>query len=165
MFLLDTDIVWQLRGATAADPALTAWVARQQRTGLFVSALTLVELGIAADGMARADKQAGAAVRLWAESRVVSAFEGRVLAVDARVAGRAARLGHPNLTDGLIAATALEHGLVLATRTPAAFRATKAKLLDPGSSAASDADGSQDADWRQASRGGPVWLRNLFARG
>jgi len=164
MFLLDTEVVWQLRGAASTDPAVAAWAARQPRTNLFLSALTLVELGAAAREMERADKQAAAATLQWAQGALATAFAGRIVAIDAAVAARAARLAHPNLGDGLMAASAMEHGLVLATLSPAAFRTTRAKLLDPRRDGAGDAV-ADDTDWRQASRNGPVWLRNLFARG
>lgn len=164
MFLLDTDVVWQLRGTGSADPAVTAWAARQPRTSLLISVLTLVELGTAAREVERRDKQAAAAILQWAQGAVTTAFDGRIVAIDAGIASRAARLAHPNLTDGLLAASALEHGLVLATLSPAAFKATKVKLLDPSRDEADHAV-VDDADWRQASRNGPVWLRNLFARG
>lgn len=164
MFLLDTEVVWQLRGAESTDRAVASWAARQPRTNLFVSALTLVELGVAAREVERADKQAAAATLRWAEGTLATAFSGRILAIDEAVAARVARLGHPNLSDGLLAATALQHGLVLATMSPAAFKTTKVRLLDPRHDAASEAV-VDDTDWRQASRNGPVWLRNLFARG
>lgn len=164
MFLLDTEVVWQLRGAGATDPTVAAWAARQPRTNLFISAMALVELGVAAREAERVDKLAAAAIQLWAQGVLTTAFAGRIIALDATVAARAARLAHPNLTDGLLAASALEHGLVLATLSPASFKATKVRLLDPRHEGATDAI-FDDTDWRQASRNGPVWLRNLFARG
>ena len=164
MFLLDTEVVWQLRGVGSADQAVATWAARQPRTNLFVSALTLVELGTATREVERADKQAAATISQWMEGMLMNAFAGRIVAIDAAVAARAARLAHPNLADGLVAASALEHGLVLATLSPAAFKATKVRLLDPRRDGAGDAV-VNDTDWRQASRNGPVWLRNLFARG
>jgi hypothetical protein len=165
MLLIDTDVLWQMRGAASADAAVCAWAARQPRLSLFVSALAVMEIGHAAESIAHADKTAGAAVRRWLTDKVLPAFEGRLLAVDAAVAGRAARLTHGHPTDGLVASTALEHGLALATRTPAAFKAMRVKLVDPGRSDGAVIDADDGDDWRQASRGGPVWLRNLFARG
>jgi predicted nucleic acid-binding protein len=165
MFLLDTELVWQLRGARAGrgDPGLASWAAGQARTGLFVSALTFAELGAAAGQVERADKVAAGAIRRWVDSQVTAAFDGRVLPVDAAVARRAMALGYPDLRDGLIAATALEHGLTLATRNLAAFRAGKVKTFNPWGYAPEAQE--EDNDWRQASRGGPLWLKNLFVRG
>jgi toxin FitB len=164
MHLLDTEVVWELRGARAgyADAALASWAAGQARTGLFVSALTVAELGGAALQLERTDKSAAAAVRRWIEGPVLAAFDGRVVPVDAAVARRAMALGYPDLRDGLMAATALEHGLALATRHPAAFRTGKVKTFNPWGYSP---DATEDDDWRQAGRGGPLWLKNLFVRG
>jgi predicted nucleic acid-binding protein len=165
MHLLDTELVWELRGAKAGrgDPGLASWAGAQARTGLFISALTLAELAAAAGQVERTDKAAAAAIRRWIDNKVAAAFDGRVLPVDAAVARRAATLGYADMRDGLIAATALEHGLVLATHNVAAFRAGKVKTFNPRGYAPSVAE--DDMDWRQASRGGPLWLRNLFVRG
>jgi hypothetical protein len=56
------------------------------------------------------------------------------LVVDAAVARRSAALHVPDLQpfrDGLIAATALEHNLVVVTRNLADFEATGVRLLNP----------------------------------
>ena len=166
MHLLDTDVVWELRGAKAGrgDPAVANWAAGQSRTGLFVSALTLVELAAGATQVERTDKAAAAAIRRWIDAQVTAAFDGRVLAVDAAVARRAAGLGYADQRDALMAATALEHGLTVATRSPASFRAGKVRTFNPwGYSPELAAE--DETDWRQASRGGPFRLKNLFVRG
>lgn len=165
MHLLDAEVVWALRGAKAglADAAVAGWAAAQGRTALFVSALALAELGAVASAMERTDKAGAAAVRRWIDGQIPAAFEGRILPVDAAVARRAAALAYPDLRDGLIAATALEHGLVLATRHPAAFRTGKVRTVNPWGYTPDQAE--EDLDWREAARGGPVWLKNLFVRG
>lgn len=164
MHLLDTAVVWELREVKAerGDAAVARWAASQSRTTLFVSALTLAELGRAALLVERRDKPGAAAMRRWIDGPVTAAFDGRVLPVDAAVAQRAGLLGYANVRDGLIAATALEHGLTLATRNTAAFRAGKVRSFNPwGYEAAVEED---DTDWRQAARGG-LWLKGLFVRG
>jgi predicted nucleic acid-binding protein len=65
---------------------------------------------------------------------VLPAFAGRILGVDAAVARRSAALHGPDpqpFRDGLIAATALVHNLVVATRNLADFKATGVRLLNP----------------------------------
>lgn len=165
MHLLDAEVVWALRGAKAGrgDAVVAAWAARQALTGLFVSALTLAELAAGAAQVERRDKPAAAAMRRWLEVRVAAAFKDRVLSIDGAVARRAGALGYPDLRDGLLAATALEHGLTLATRRPGTFRIGKIRTFDPWRH--HDEPVEEDADWRQASRGGPLWLKNLFVRG
>ena len=165
MHLLDTAIVWELRGARAGrcDPGVTAWTSARPRTELFVSALTLAELGTAAVQVARTDKAGAAAIRRWVDIRVVAAFEGRVLPIDAAIASRAAALGYPDMRDALIAATALHHGLTLVTRRAAAFRLGKVRTFDPRGFQPDAAE--IGTDWREATRPGPQWLKSLFVRG
>lgn len=165
MHLLDTAVVWELRGAKAGrgDPGVALWAAGQARTGLFLSALTLAELGAGAAEIERTDKAGAAAMRRWINEQVTVAFDGRVLPVDVAVTRRAIGLGYADLRDGLFAATALEHGLTLATRFSAVFRIGKVKTFNPWGYTPAAVE--EDADWRQASRVGPLWLKNLFVRG
>jgi toxin FitB len=59
---------------------------------------------------------------------------GRVLAVDEPVMSIWARISVPNMLpvyDGLIAATALFHGLIVATRNTADYRRAEVKVINP----------------------------------
>ena len=114
MYLLDTGVVLELRKAKAgrADPGLTAWAAGVPRQNLFLSVLTLLELG----NVAARDKAAAASLQSWIDSQVLPAFEGRIVPVDAAVVRRRARLPYADGRDALLAATALEHDLYLVTR-------------------------------------------------
>ena len=169
MFLLDTGVVLELRKARAgrSDPGLAAWAAGVARQKLFISALNLLEIENAAARLGRKDRAAGLVVRQWIDDRVMPAFEGRVLPVDAAVVRRRAQLPYANTRDGLLAATALEHGLTFVTRRVSAFRAGRVKLLNPsgymaqpGAQAASD----EDEDWGQGAHTGHLWLKNLYVR-
>lgn len=164
MYLLDTDIIFELRNAKSggSSPALAAWGSGVQRASLFISALTLLELESGATRVERSDKAAGAALRNWLDAQVGPAFEGRILPVDAAVVRRRAHLTLATTRDALLAATALEHGLTLVTRDIAAFKAARLKLLNPWDYAPEAAD---DEDWGQASKASSLWLRNIFVRG
>jgi predicted nucleic acid-binding protein len=164
MYLLDTEIVAELGKAKSGrtDPGLVAWAASVPRHSLFLSAISLLELEDGAARLERRDRGGGRATRDWIETRVVSAFEGRILAVDAAVVRRRAQLPCADSRDGLLAATALEHGLTLATRNAAAFRQGRVKLFNPWGYTPDAAE--EGADWGEAARAGPMWLRNLFVR-
>lgn len=163
MYLLDTAIAFDLRTARSegGDPGLAAWAGEVARERLFLSAISLVELEAAVAQAARRDRAAGAALRSWIDECVIPAFDGHVLPLDAAVARRRAKVALADTRDALFAATALEHGLTLVTRTTAAFKGARVKLFDPSGYRSDEID---DDDWRTAGRGGTVWLRSLFVR-
>jgi predicted nucleic acid-binding protein len=166
MHLLDTDIVFELRNAKTGttDPGLAAWAAGAARSSLFISALTLLELETAAARAERKDKGQGAALRDWLDNRVAPAFDGRVLAVDAAVVRRRAHVPLADSRDALLAATALEHGLTLATRDTAAFaKVPRLKVFNPWGYKPEALDDVED--WGEAAKVGAQWLRNIFVRG
>ena len=164
MYLLDTGVILELRKAKSGqtDPGLIAWASSIARQSLFMSALNLLELDNAAERLARRDKVAGAALKSWIDTQVRKAFDGRILAIDAAVVTMLSHLPPMPPRDGLLAATAKEHGLVLATRNAAAFKAAKIKLVNPWGYTGEEV--GEDGDWRQATKSGPVWLKNLFVR-
>ncbi|MFG6442511.1 PIN domain-containing protein [Roseateles sp. LKC17W] len=164
MYLLDTGIVLALRQARALQPdaGLLAWAGGIPRQQLFISALALLEIENAAARLGRKDRAAGLAVRDWIDHRVMPAFAGRVLPVDAAVVRRRAQLPYANTRDGLLAATALEHGLTLVTQRIPAFRAGRVKLLNPSGYVAPP--GEDDEDWSQGTQTGHQWLKNLYTR-
>jgi predicted nucleic acid-binding protein len=165
MYLLDTGVVFELRKARAGgtDASFANWAASLSRQNLFISAITLLELYNGAARIARGDKATGLALREWIDTQVLGAFDGRILPVDTAVVRRRSQLALTDARDGLIAATAAEHGLTLATRNPGAFKAGRIKVLNPWAYTAEAVD--EDGDWRQAAKAGPQWLKNLFVRG
>jgi predicted nucleic acid-binding protein len=163
MYLLDTGIVLDLREARRpdGDPALAAWAERVPAQQMFLSAATLLELENAAALAARQTKDAGAAWREWLDGQVMPAFEEHILPVDAAVIRRRAQIPYADDRDGILAATALIHNLALVTGEPRKYRAGRVKVLDPSGF---ELDGADDADWREATRSGAAWLRNLLIR-
>lgn len=158
MFLLDAPVVLELRKGKSEqiDAGVAGWAAGTPRQQLFISALSLLELE---SSVARA---ASPALRAWLDDQVMSAFEGRILPVDAAVARKRASVTLADNRDALLAATALVHGLTLVTRNAAAFRSSRLKLFNPWGYSPESAEDL--ADWRQVAKGSPVWLKNLFLR-
>ena len=163
MYLLDTGIVLDLREARRADsdPALAAWAERVPSQQMFLSAATLLELENSAAMAARRTKESGIAWREWLDGQVAPAFEDRILAVDAAVIRKRAQIPYADDRDGILAATALVHNLTLVTGEPRKYRAGRVKVLDPSGF---ELDGADDADWREATRSGAAWLKNLLIR-
>ena len=132
MFLLDTNVVSELRRAERAAPAVLAWARTTQASELFISSIRVLERGVMQ--LERRDPRQGAVLRAWLDTQVMPAFEGRVLAVDAAVARRCAAVHVPDPRperDGLIGATAMEHGFTLVTRNVADFQMLGIKLINP----------------------------------
>ena len=163
MYLLDTGVLLDLREARrpGGGAALAAWAERVPAQQMFLSAATLLELENAAAFAARRAKDLGAAWREWLDGQVAPAFEDRILPVDAAVIRRRAQIAYADDRDGILAATALVHNLALVTGEPRKYRAGRVRVLDP---AGFELDGADDGDWREATRSGAAWLRNLLIR-
>jgi len=136
MFLLDTNVVSELRKARAgkADDNVVAWAAGASAATMFVSAITIQELETGVLLAERRDARQGAVLRRWLETQVLPAFAERVLPVDTAVARRSAALHVPDprpVRDSLVAATALVHQLPVVTRNVSDFEPTGVAIIDP----------------------------------
>lgn len=134
MFLLDTNVISELRRRDKADRNVAAWASAQPVTSTFVSAVSILEIELGALSIARRDAAQGAVLRTWIDQQILVRFEGRILPVNTAVAQRCARLHVPNRRserDALIAATALVHGLTIVTRNLGDFEPTGAALVNP----------------------------------
>ena len=136
MFVLDTNVVSELRKVRfgKADVNVAAWAQSVDAADLFVSAITLMELELGVLSIERKDATQGAMLRSWLEQQVLPEFSGRTLSIDAAVAQRCARLHVPDKRgerDALIAATALVHGMTVATRNVADFKPTGVSIINP----------------------------------
>lgn len=162
MYLLDTDVIWALRArdyAQSQEP-LFQWAADQLSSTLYASAISMIEFENGSRLLERSDKSAATAIRDWIDSRLRPAFEGRIVAIDEGIIRRWSQLGYSDFRDGMLAATALQHGFILATHQPQTFRIGKVKTVNPWTYTP-DAD---ELDWRRASRSAPIWLKSLFVR-
>ena len=136
MFILDTNVVSELRKAHSgkADRRVLAWAQDQDASQLFISAITVMELELGVLSIERRDAAQGALLRAWLNERVLPEFASRTLPIDTAVALRCAQLHVPDRRgerDALIAATALVHGMAVATRNVADFQDAKVKWVNP----------------------------------
>lgn len=138
MFLLDTNVVSELRKVTAgkANAGVVKWAGGVSSGAMFISAVVIQELEIGTLLVERRDPQSGRILRSWLDEHVLPAFEGRILPVDLAVARRSASLHVPDpkpVRDGLIAATALVHGMTVVTRNVTDFELMGVALINPWS--------------------------------
>jgi len=134
MFLLDTNVLSELRRADRADSRVAAWARSVDHLQFYLSAITILEIEAGTLLLARRDVQQGLVLRTWIDEHVLPAFDDRVLAVDTVVAQRCAQLHVPDRRperDALIAATALVHRLKLVTRNVADFEPMGVDLINP----------------------------------
>ena len=138
MFLLDTNVISELRRPDKADRNVVAWASSIPAASFFVSAISILEIELGALLIARKDAGQGAVLRAWIDHQILLRFDGRILAVDTAVAQRCARLHVPDPRserDALIAATAMVHGLTVVTRNVADFEPTGVALVNPWAAA------------------------------
>jgi predicted nucleic acid-binding protein len=134
MYILDTNVVSELRKAKKAHQNVRKWAQPLPAAGLYISVISELELEIGILLIERRDKEQGAILRAWMDRHVLPTFSGRILAIDTAVAQRCATLHVPDPRsdrDALIAATALEHGLTVATRNVADFEHMGVGVLNP----------------------------------
>ena len=132
-YLVDTNVVSELRKRDRANQFVAAWFRARKPQELFLSVLTLGELRRGAERVSRRDPRSAAALRAWLD-RTRTRFRDRIVNVDGAVADRWGRLSAvdslPDI-DGLLAATALVHGMTVVTRNVRHIAPTGALHLNP----------------------------------
>lgn len=132
-FLLDTNVISEIRKRDRAHPSVVRWVTRTPVEQIGTSVLVLAEIRHGIELKRRSDPQQARSLDRWF-SQMRARLGGRVLPVDEPVAEAWAQFGIPDplpLIDGLLAATAKVHGLIFVTRNIADIAVTGVSLLDP----------------------------------
>jgi predicted nucleic acid-binding protein len=136
MFVLDTNVVSELRKIRLgrADAHVARWADSVDAADLYLSVITIQELEIGVLSMERRSAVQGAILRSWMTGQVLPAFANRILPVDIAVVLRSAKLHVPvarPVRDGLIAATALVHGMAVVTRNVSDFEPMGVPVVNP----------------------------------
>lgn len=134
MYILDTNVVSELRKANKAHQNVKKWAQPLPSASLYISVISVLELEIGILLIERRDREQGAILRAWMDRHVLPTFSGRILAIDTAVAQRCATLRVPDPRsdrDALIAATALVHGMTVVTRNVADFERMEVGALNP----------------------------------
>jgi predicted nucleic acid-binding protein len=132
-FLLDTNVVSELRKGTRANAQVRGWFAGVEDAGVHLSAVVVGELRRGVELLRRRDPRQAAALDRWLET-LVARHEKRILPVDRVVAdlwGRWTAQRAGSVTDLLQAATAHVHGLTFVTRNVRDVAWTGIAFLNP----------------------------------
>ena len=132
-YLLDTNIISEIRKGPRCHPNVAAWYSNIEEESLYLNVLVLGEIRKGIEGLR--DRDAGKAneLDLWLE-QLQTSFQSQILPVDTAISqewGRLSSLHTVPVIDGLLAATATAHRLVLVTRNTRDFADLGIQLLNP----------------------------------
>ena len=134
MFLIDTDVLSALRRRERC-PRTVRWISGQRVADLYLSVVSVAEIERGIAGARHRDPVFAGQLGTWLDG-LLRFYGDRILPVDVSVARRSGRLSRElglKGADLLIAATALEHGLTVATRNVTHFEPTGVPVADPSS--------------------------------
>jgi toxin FitB len=132
-FLLDTNIVSELRKGSRAKPSVIEWAQSVIDEEHFISVLTLGEIRKGVELVRRRDATQAIALERWLRDIELN-FADRILPLTQNIADQWGRLAATRplpVIDGLLAATALTHSLTFVTRNAADVRHTGVSVLNP----------------------------------
>lgn len=133
-FLVDTTVLSEFTKPRPNDDVL-AWLLGVDTDSLFMSAITIFEVQVGIELLPEGKRKRNLA--RWLEEEIPDTYDGRILAVSAEVANAGARIvalarkqGWNDLEmDALIAATALIHGMPVATMNRKHFERLGVELV------------------------------------
>ncbi|MEQ8276309.1 MAG: type II toxin-antitoxin system VapC family toxin [Deltaproteobacteria bacterium] len=132
-FLLDTNILSELRKGDRANVGVRTWFEAVDDDAIFLSVLVIGELRRGVERIRRRDPAAAGSLDSWLTA-VTTQHEERILPVSQRIAEVWGRFGVPDpvpVVHALLAATALVHGLTVVTRNEADVARTGVDWLNP----------------------------------
>jgi toxin FitB len=132
-FLIDTNIISEIQKGPKANPGVRSWYDGVGHADIYISVLVIGELRIGVERLRRRDgDQAG--VLQQRLDRLEHLMGDRILPVTKTIVEQWALYNVPDpisVIDGLIAATAAEHGLTLVTRNVKDIERTGVPYLNP----------------------------------
>ncbi len=132
-FLLDTNILSELRKGARCDPNVSNWAAKECAQAHYISVLSLGEICKGIELLRKKSPADCIPLEIWLQ-KLQSDYANCTIAITAEVAGRWGELSALRplpVVDSLLAATALEHGLTLATRNTKDFDGLGISIVNP----------------------------------
>jgi toxin FitB len=132
-YLIDTSVISEVGKGKQIDPNVLTWYDSMPPEHLCISALVIGEIraGVEKLRVRQAERATAFERRLVL---LVDLFADRIISIDRRIADQWGRLNahrEPPAVDGLIAATALVHGMIVVTRNVRDFVTTGVQVLNP----------------------------------
>jgi predicted nucleic acid-binding protein len=134
MFVLDTNVISEIRRGRKAHPKVIAWSAATPSDDTYLSVITILEIEVGTQLMERRDAARGRLFRDWIVRTIMPSFAGRIIDIDTAVAQCCAGLHVPTTRpqrDTFIAATAIVHGMTVVTRNVGDFQMPGVRTLNP----------------------------------
>ena len=132
-FLLDTNVISELRKAPQCDPHVSQWFDATPLEEIYISVLSLGEMRRSVEKKRRKDSVAARTYEKWL-SAVTILHRERTLGVNAKICDIWGHLSvDPQLPpiDGLLAATAVHYNLTVATQNEADFQRVGVDYFNP----------------------------------
>ena len=133
MFLLDTNVISELRKGDQCDARVAAWYAGIRDADLFISVLVTGEIRRGLERLRPRDPRQAAALDRWLQ-QIERSYADRILPIDAEVAdvwGRVSAIRPVPVVDALLAATVRVHDMILVTRNSSDVEGLGAAVLNP----------------------------------
>lgn len=132
-FLLDTNILSELRKGVRCDPNVSNWAAKESTQAHYISVLSFGEIRKGIELLRKKSPEKCAPLEDWLQ-KLHSDYADCTIAITAEISGRWGELSSMRslpVIDSLIAATALEFGLTLVTRNTKDFDGLGISIVNP----------------------------------
>ena len=132
-YLIDTNIISEVRKGERCDPNVSSWYASIDDQGLYLSVLVIGEIRKGIEIVRARDPSRAQVIEKWLAT-VIAAFGDRILPIDEPIAEEWGRMNAKRSVptiDGLLAATAIIHNMILVTRNTSDVDDLGAQVLDP----------------------------------
>ena len=135
-YLLDTCVISELV-AKQANPRVLEWIDTIDADGVYISVITVGEITKGIEKLPNSKRRQE--LSDWLENELLIRFQDNLIELDVNILIQWGRLNarleisgrRTPAIDSLIAATALEHGLILVTRNESDFAGTGVEILNP----------------------------------
>ncbi|MFN3200457.1 MAG: type II toxin-antitoxin system VapC family toxin [Bradymonadia bacterium] len=132
-YLIDTNVISELRKGERADQNVVRWYATVLDDEIYLSVMVLGELRRGIESIRRRDPRTAVVLDNWL-NLISTQYESRILHITPSVVDVWGQLNVPDrlpVIDGLIAATAHTHHLIVVTRNTKDIARAGVRVLNP----------------------------------